>query len=420
MTTKPTLAIQSSDGRTPLVFCWGVSSFFGWGVVGLNTILSLAHDPGYVPFAAIEFGPADVVLDPLREAQMARHAEQSRGIWQALAGIADTEVEVDAPLLVALGTSLQQPAAAGGKILTGNPTIACPILEQATLDPAWRERLGRYALIIAGSTWNERILRAHGIHGVTTVWQGVDTGLFHPAPKAGLLPRDRFVIFSGGKLEFRKGQDLVMAAFRAFRQRHPEALLLTAWHSPWSDLMYSAVGRRDITVPGPNADGTPDVIGWAVANGIPAGSVIALGPTPNIAMPHVLHEADVALFPNRAEGGTNLVAMECLASGIPTILSANTGHLDLLRGDRIALPLTRQGTVTRDGLDTTGLDTTDWGESDVEEIVERLEEVWRDREAARAMGLRAAAHMTDMTWTTQIARLIRAIEPVLPDRPSAR
>ena len=393
------------------MFCWGVSSFFGWGVVGLNTILSLAHDPCYVPLAAAEFGPADVVLDPLREAQMARHAEQSRGIWQALAAIPDAEVEIEAPVLVALGTSLRQPAAAGGKILMGDPTIACPILEQATLDPAWRERLDRYALIIAGSTWNERILRSRGIHGVTRVWQGVDTGLFHPAPKAGLLPRDRFVIFSGGKLEFRKGQDLVMAAFRAFRQRHTEALLLTAWHSPWSDLMYSAVGRPDITVPGPNADGTPDVIAWAVANGVPACSVIAVGPTPNIAMPHVLHEADVALFPNRAEGGTNLVAMECLASGIPTILSANTGHLDLLLGDRIALPLTRQGAVIRDGLDT-----TDWGESDVEEIVERLEEVWRDRDAARAMGLRAAAHMTNWTWATQIARLIRAIEPVLPDR----
>ena len=411
MTTRPTLAIQSSDGRAPLVFCWGVSSFFGWGVVGLNTILSLAHDPCYVPFAAAEFGPADVVLDPLREAQMARHAEQSRGIWQALATIPDAEVEIDAPVLVALGTGLRQPTAAGGKILIGNPTIACPILEQATLDPAWRERFGRYALIIAGSTWNERILRSHGIHGVTRVWQGVDTGLFHPAPKAGLLPKDRFVIFSGGKLEFRKGQDLVMAAFRAFQQRHPEALLLTAWHSPWSDLMYSAVGRPDIAVPGPNADGTPDVIAWAVANGVPAASVIAVGPTPNIAMPHVLHEADVALFPNRAEGGTNLVAMECLASGIPTILSANTGHLDLLLGDRIALPLTRQGAAMRDGLDT-----TDWGESDVEEIVERLEEVWRDRDAARAMGLRAAVHMTNWTWSTQIARLIRAIEPVLPDR----
>jgi glycosyltransferase involved in cell wall biosynthesis len=95
------------------------------------------------------------------------------------------------------------------------------------------------ALIIAGSTWNERILRAHGIVATTTVLQGVDASLFHPAPRSGAIPH-RFVVFSGGKLEFRKGQDLVLAAFRAFRQRHPEALLLTAWSSPWSELTEGA------------------------------------------------------------------------------------------------------------------------------------------------------------------------------------
>ena len=41
----------------------------------------------------------------------------------------------------------------------------------------------------------------------------------------------------------------------------------------------------------------------------------------------VMQEADVALFPNRCEGGNNLVALEAIASGVPTILSANTGHL---------------------------------------------------------------------------------------------
>ena len=29
-------------------------------------------------------------------------------------------------------------------------------------------------------------------------------------------------------------------------------------------------------------------------------------------------------FSNRAEGGTNLVAMECMAAGVPTIVSNNT------------------------------------------------------------------------------------------------
>ena len=48
-------------------------------------------------------------------------------------------------------------------------------------------------------------------------------------------------------------------------------------------------------------------------------------------MPDVLRRADVALFPNRCEGGTNLVAMEAAAVGVPVVLSANTGHLDVIR-----------------------------------------------------------------------------------------
>jgi glycosyltransferase involved in cell wall biosynthesis len=299
--------------------------------------------------------------------------------------------------------------AAHGKRLRGSPQVGVAFLEAASLSATARERARDFALIIAGCTWNERILRANGIAGVTTVLQGVDTGLFHPAPRAGLLGPDRFVVFSGGKLELRKGQDLVLAAFRAFHRRHPEAMLLTAWFSPWSDLMASAVGHPGVLPPRPTSSGAPDIVGWAAANGIPPEAVIAIGPTPNIAMPHVVREADVALFPNRAEGGTNLVAMECLACGIPSILSANTGHLDLLRTPGIAIALTRQGKVTR-----AGTDTTDWGESDVEEAVEALETVWRDRQAARAMGERAARFMAGMDWRRQTALLLRAIDPLLP------
>ena len=58
-------------------------------------------------------------------------------------------------------------------------------------------------------------------------------------------------------------------------------------------------------------------------------------------MPEVLREVDVAVFPNRCEGGTNLVAMEALASGLTCILSKNTGHLDLIRADN-CLPLATQ------------------------------------------------------------------------------
>ncbi|HVC60168.1 MAG TPA: glycosyltransferase [Acetobacteraceae bacterium] len=408
MSDVPVISIARSDARRPLVFSWGVSSYFGWGIYGLNLMLHLAEHPDVAPVCAIAFGPGDVVLDPLRNRRMAAMADNSAPLWTALSEARSERVELEHMLLEGLGNDLTSAVSAHGKVLSGRPSIGVVFLEQATLSPEGRQRADRFALIVAGSSWNEQVLRRQGIRAVTTVLQGVDAALYHPAPRSGLFP-GRFVVFSGGKLEFRKGQDLVLAAFRAFRQRHAEALLVTAWHSPWSELAEIAVGHKGITPPPRSADGTPDMAGWAVANGIPEDAIVSVGHTPNIAMPYVVREADVAVFANRCEGGTNLVAMECMACGIPTILSANTGHLDLLR-HAIALPLERQGVPV-----SAHYDTTDWGESDVEEMLEKLETVWRDRTAAAALGRRAARFMAGMTWRDQLFLLLRAIDPFVED-----
>lgn len=394
------------DTRQALVFGWGLSSFFGWGVYGLNLALALIHHPAYALLCAQTIDAEEVVLDPLRQRSLLPMTAASAALQEAIGAAPSAQLNLDAPVLIALGRDFASVPLAHGKWLTGTPTIGVAFLEQAALSPLALRRAEQLALIVAGSSWNEAVLRANGVHAAATVLQGVDTSLFHPAPRAGLFP-GRFVIFSGGKLEFRKGQDLVLAAFRAFRQRHPEALLLTAWHSPWSDLAATVAGAGTLP-PTMAADGTLDVLAWTCANGIPPDAVIALAATPNVAMPHVVREADVAVFPNRCEGGTNLVAMECLACGVPTILSDNTGHRDLL-AHGIAVPLQRQSPVHRDGLDT-----LDWGESDIEEIVERLEAVWRDRSEAAAVGARAATFMPRLDWRIQGERLLRAIEPVLP------
>ena len=339
---RPQHLHNRTDGRRPLVFSWGVSSFFGWGIYGLNLMLHLAEHPAVVPFCAVQFGPR---RRGARSAAQPAPGRDGRVFGAAVDRARRGRGRAGGDRPHAAGGHGQRP---GCRSRRGWQDPVGPAVDrggvhwtQATLSPEARQRADRFALIVAGSSWNEQVLRRHGIGPVATVLQGVDTALFHPAPRAGLFP-GRFVVFSGGKLEFRKGQDLVLAAFRAFHQRHPEALLVTAWHSPWSELAASAVGHPGIAPPPRAADGTPDVVGWAVANGIPEDAIVSAGLTPNIAMPHVVREADVALFPNRCEGGTNLVAMECLACGIPTILSANTGHLDLLRHG-IALPLERQG-----------------------------------------------------------------------------
>ena len=137
--------------------------------------------------------------------------------------------------------------------------------------------------------------------------------------------------------------------------------------------------------------------------------VLDVGLAPNWLMPTILREVQVGLFMNRCEGGTNLVAMECMACGVPTILSANTGHLDLLRnGSARALshqtkPRTPEGTQGIDG----------WGESSVEEAVDALEALYVDRAAAAETARQGAALLANMSWARQTALLKTAIRPFL-------
>src|SRR6202000_2776686 len=103
------------------------------------------------------------------------------------------------------------------------------------------------------------------------------------------------------------------------------------------------------------------------------------------------------------EGGTNLVAMEAMACGLPTILSANSGHLDLI-ADRNCYPLRRQTPISVAGCEG-------WHESDPEEIVETLEAIYQDRAEAKARGLRAAEEMQRLTWGHQLDLLAETIRP---------
>jgi glycosyltransferase involved in cell wall biosynthesis len=123
-------------------------------------------------------------------------------------------------------------------------------------------------------------------------------------------------------------------------------------------------------------------------------------------MGQIVREADVALFPNRCEGGTNLVAMECMAAGVPTIVSANTGHLDLTATGG-CFALTNQRPTRKPTRYFTGVDG--WGESDVDEIVALLERLHADRALAVDRAAAGAAAMASLTWESQIRTLLSAI-----------
>jgi glycosyltransferase involved in cell wall biosynthesis len=389
--------------KPTVMFTWGVSGYYGWGVYGLNLIVNWAGRPDFSLCSTLPINLSQLEVDPLDRLVIEKILFDSRDVHARLKGLRGS-IRLSCVVLRALGNNLFWASGSADLKISGTPTIGVAFFEATAFDKTVRERAGLYPLIVVGSTWNRDVLASLGIDHVRVVLQGIDPTYFHPAPRTGRFA-SRFIVFSGGKLERRKGQDLVIRAFRAFAERHRDAILLTAWSSPWAEHARTLNVNPSIMPVLFRSDGQVDALAWTEANGISSRQVLHLGPLPNAQMPRILREVDVALFPNRAEGGTNLVAMECMACGIPTILSANTGHLDLIERDNCFV-LERQRPVRDQGCDG-------WGESDVDEIIEALESAYDRREEAAERGRRGAATMSRLTWARQLDQLAAIIHPYL-------
>jgi glycosyltransferase involved in cell wall biosynthesis len=378
----------------PVVLRWQVASFHGWGVYGLNLALSwAAGDSDIEPACALPIQPEMVFLDPIHRLALQPFVTRSERLQAQLQASANGRVKLNVPILFGLGAEFETKPAAHNVMLDGQPSIGVVFFE-GPLSAEAVERAKRLDAVIAGSSWNQRVLESYGIRHARTVLQGINPSYFHARTRSRPLA-DRFLIFSGGKAELRKGQDIVLAAFKIFSERHPEAMLITAWHNAWPASIRTLDQSRIAPPVSLTPSGEINVIEWSKAAGIPAGKVIDLGFVPNMLMPSILSTVDVAVFPNRAEGGTNLVAMECMACGIPVILSKNTGHLDLIEdGNCYLLEKQRQSPAGWPGNN----DVSGWGESSVEELVARMEEVFSNPEEGARRGARAAQFMSRLTW----------------------
>ena len=373
---------------------WRPASLSGWGVFATNLLLHLEVRGAVSPALLCPLVANDVIVDPVRRAFLLRVFERSDRLqaqWRQAKGKA-----LDFPVLLALGHDFVHethfPATDRlGMIFFENPVFSKDGLARA-------RSLRR---IIAGSHWNARVLRQLGLEHVDVVLQGIDHSLFCPGPSQKLFG-ERFVIFAGGKLEFRKGQDIVVAAYRAFHQRHPDSLLLTSWGSPFSKMEPNLQACPHVgTLPRRLPNGQLDVAGWLHACGLPEGSFLDMGLVPNMAMPPILRECHAAVAVSRCEGGTNLVAMEAMACAVPTILSANTGHLDLIEeGNCFALRHQPMPQSVPDGIDPQG-----WGETSVEELLEALEAAYAHRTDALARGQAGHRTLNGLAWSAQVRRL---------------
>lgn len=382
---------------------WPPSAVHGWGVFGANLVRDLLRRGAPRPLLL-----APIIAEHL-EAQdqrtfaplIAEQAQIERQTAEAQGAVTINGVAV----VHSLGNGLiPQPI---NQRFRGTPNVGFTFFERTDFPPDIVARAAWLDIVVAGSSWNADVLRDIGFSKVGCVFQGVDPETFRPGPAAGRFG-ERFVVFSGGKLELRKGQDLVIEAFKRFHESHPEAFLVTAWMTPWPRLMADiAASPWTQGAPDPDAGFPASIENWVRDQGIPEGAHKDISPVLNSQMPLIFNDCHAGLFLNRCEGGTNLVAMEAMAMGLPCVLSANSGHLDLIAPATAmpnCYPLDRQEPTSfaPEGGDH-------WRESDLDDAVAALEAIYDDRAEAQRRGAAARAFMTDWHWPNQIDRLLTTL-----------
>ena len=430
-------AEPAADRSRLLGLAWDWGGGIGWGVAGLHIALALGGPRSTalpVPLGQVhgyEVTPAQ--RRTLEPSVLAAAAERlaSRGRHASA---------LDFPVVHALGRWGVNGSLGSMDEALWSATRNVGVLFAETLD--WSQSdlaaLRRFDALLVGSTWCGAGLEAAAaaldgapLPPVTAFMQGVDGSLFKPPTGVRRNPGARFRVFSGGKLEWRKGQDIVVAAFREFRERHPDAdaELVVAWANPWRTTVLTmanathtagvpAATRQQVleanaTAPLPRTDAdyvdeNAALLDWLEANGLDRRDVVPLIPVHHRYVPQILRAVDAALFPNRAEGGTNLVAMEAVAMGVPTALARNTGQADLvdfLGGDDGCWPL---GNQVESPAARAAPDQFAGYETDPGDAAAALADIYRDRAAARRRALRGAKRMRAWSWESAVEVLTDA------------
>lgn len=256
-----------------------------------------------------------------------------------------------------------------------------------------RRAAREWDFIVAGSSWCEYQLRIGGVRRTATILQGVDPANFYPLP-----PRQddgRFIVFSGGKFEFRKGQDLVIAAMRVFMQRHADAYLVCSWVNQWPFSLATMANSAHISFTATNDDCQTILQRTLHENGIPLERVCLVPLVDNDQMRQVYQQTDIGVFPNRCEGGNNMVMCEYMACGRTVIASDATGQADVITSRNAFTIADYTPLLVKDA---TGQPSAIWHEPSVEELIEHLESAYKDRGDCHQKSTIAAEDMKRLAW----------------------
>ena len=359
----------------------------GWGVCGryLASELSQRSQLHYItlPFEAGDIGNEEQFQRLSKCYLPLEKVNGSRDVRQP--------IRLDAPAIQTIEDIHFRPFLA---TIKGTLNVGYIFFEENIISPGdlqWADQY--YDTIAVGSSWCEAVLNEHGFNRTRTIVQGIDPSVFHPEGEKQRYP-DNFVIFSGGKFELRKGQDIVMRAVKILQERYPDVLLVTSWYNHWLQSMNTMAASPYIKYQKPLDSYESTMKQMVAINGLDPQRVVILPPLPNSLMPEVYRDSDIGFFPNRCEGGTNLVLMEYMACGRPVVASNLTGHQDVV-DPRYACLVHAKSLLN---IQKDGRVIARWADPDLDEAVDHLDWAYHHRDDLRTMGQLAATAMSAFTW----------------------
>lgn len=380
---------------------WPLTPFTGWGSYGIQLAQSLISKKVAQPIV-----PHPIQVTSMCDVHWKIWAEQIEMESEPLIRLVDKRrnelITTNCQLVFeGIGNSLER------KEFEAKYKVGVTFFERSTMPKEMIDSMKSYDLIICGSKWNHKILTENGLENTVLVHQGVDLSRFNPIQQPRLLHRS-LVIFAGGKLEIRKGQDVVIEAFKRFIKLYPDALMIACWANV-GDIGINTMDKSSYIKNNPKSGKAIDIHSWIVEQGIPEGNILVPTATNNNHLPGLIKQADTAIFASRCEGGTNLMAMEALACGIPTLVSENSGHVDLIEENMehiIALKKHKCSECIKDVTRNYGGDDEDvWGETDPEEIVMSWVDQVERKDIWREKGIIGAKKMYKWSWDESMRKL---------------
>lgn len=277
------------------------------------------------------------------------------------------------------------------------------VFENEKLPNDHLEMLKSFDGFITASNYNKKLLEnlLPSNSKIFVSKQGILTEIYKPYDRNTNF-KESFVIYSSGKLEFRKSQDIVISAFKRFKERNPlvKAHLIGVWGNQWENSIQTMLCSNCVSkIPKKYENSNSsmqeyDFKSWLIDNGLPEDSFTVYNYLKPQELSNLHKNISIAIYPNRCESGTNMFAAETLSSGIPTIMSNTTGHSDLLNlqhktGKQWVFSLNNLKNVSCYSFPSMKLPGS-WFEPLVEEIVEKMEYIYLNEEEAKKIGKRAS------------------------------